>query len=187
MSDWLSWAFWVDSTPGVVHFLLASICLVLGAVVLYSNKGTGRHRVLGSIWLVLMITVNTSALTMYDTSSGLNLFHFMAVFSLATIIPGYVSIRRYALTGNQAFLIAHHIYMSWGYFGLAAAGIWQVISRLVYTMIGPGHFDTVLTTLIGLTVLASWAMHRFLKRTMSGQRVAAGDIAHAQFNHPTRP
>lgn len=181
MSDWLSWQFWVDTAPGALHFLLAVICLVLGAVVLFSRKGNSRHRVLGSIWLVLMITVNTSALSMYEISGRPNLFHFFAVLSLATIIPGYVSVRRYALTGRTEFLIAHRVWMSWGYFGLVAAGTWQIVTRLVHTIIGPGHFDTVLSLLIGLTVLASWAMNRYLNRSNYRRLESTGNSSLAGF------
>ncbi len=166
MKDWLSWQFWVDTTPGAIHFLLAVICLVLGAFVLFSRKGNTRHRVLGSLWLVLMITVNTSALSMYEVSGRVNLFHFFAVLSLATIIPGYVNVRRYALTGKRDYLIAHRVWMTWGYFGLANAGAWQIINRLIHTFVGPGHFDTVIIVLVGATILASVAMNGVIKRRL---------------------
>ena len=164
MQNWLSWSFWVHSAPGALHFVLALACLALGAYVLFSPKGNTRHRLLGSTWLILMITVNTSALTMYGVSGRPNLFHGFAVLSLATIIPGYISIRRYAQSGELKHLAAHSIWMRWGYFGLAAAGVWQLASRALLLAAGPGYFWTGIYVLIALTIAASMMLNRWMQR-----------------------
>ena len=167
--DFFSWSDWVRSAPGGLHFLAALGALLLGIVVLKQPKGTTRHRVLGSIWVLLMMIINTSAFTMYDIAGRPNLFHFFAVVSFVTVAFGYVSIRRYALTGDARYLVNHRIYMTWGYFGLASAGAWQVIMRMLVEMELRFSYGLVLGTLIALTILAGVLLNRYLM-----QRVSAG-------------
>ena len=94
-----------------------------------SRKGDRLHRILGLTWSALMLTVNTSAFSMYDVNGGLNLFHFFAVASLVALIPGFWAARQYALTRERRFLWRHAWLMAWAYFGLAAAGISQLVPR----------------------------------------------------------
>jgi uncharacterized membrane protein len=154
---------WIRGIWGGAHFLAALTALLLGPYILAARKGDRRHRWLGRGWLVLMLAVDLSALSMYDLHGRPNLFHFFALLSLSAVIPGFLSIRRYRRTGAAADLAGHQISMHWAYFGLAAAGVWQVATRAL-TVLGAGSFGGILAVLGVLTFAVSLWFSRFLNR-----------------------
>ena len=152
---------WIRSIPGGAHVLSAVVGLVLGPVVLARRKGDLTHRQLGRLWFVAMLIVNGSALAMYGFDGPPNLFHAFALLSLSALLPGYSAIRRYARTQNLEALRTHKICMHWAYFGLAAAGVWQLVAR--YAVLSNGFdYAATLWILILLTILASWGFGRWL-------------------------
>lgn len=163
MSDVFALEAWIRTAWGGAHVLAALIALLLGPYILAARKGDRRHRWLGRSWLVLMLAVDLSALSMYELHGRPNLFHFFALLSLWAVIPGYLSIRRYGRTGAAADLAAHQICMHWAYFGLAAAGVWQLATR-VLAVLGVGSFDGALAVLGILTVAVSLWFSRFLNQ-----------------------
>ena len=116
-------ALWPADWLGQLHVAPAAIALIVGPMIFLRRKGTGAHRALGMIYVLCMLAVNGSALTMYDHSGGLNLFHIFAVVSLLTVVPGVISIMLRSVQG-------HYFFMCWSYFGLLAAGFSQVLPRL---------------------------------------------------------
>ncbi|MGF1454968.1 MAG: DUF2306 domain-containing protein [Alphaproteobacteria bacterium] len=131
-ADWLDWGSWVHSVVGGAHFVAAIIALVLGPLIFLNRKGTGAHRLAGYGFVLAMLTVNITALTLYDFTGGPNLFHAFAVLSLTAILPGFYAIRMAALTGEARHLQLHIRLMIWAYFGLLAAGLSQVGTRITF-------------------------------------------------------
>lgn len=161
--DLFSLELWFRSLRGGVHVSTAVLALVLGPVVLLRRKGDQLHRVLGRIWFGAMLTVNLSAFTMYGFNGLPNLFHGFALLSLSALLPGFFAARTYAHSRAPTDLQRHMICMHWAYFGLASAGLWQLISH-VAILNGGFQFATTLWILIGLTGLASWLFGRWLAR-----------------------
>ena len=134
--------FWSDTLTGQTHVLLAALALVLGPLIFTRPKGTRTHKWLGYGYLGAMLVVNISALAMYELSRGPNLFHFFAVVSLVSIVPGFICVLRGAI-------VSHYFFMSWSYFGLLAAFLSQVatqtgaIPRLAEAMGGASGFALV--------------------------------------------
>ncbi|MEM8984880.1 MAG: DUF2306 domain-containing protein [Pseudomonadota bacterium] len=114
--------FWADNWVGQAHFLLAMVALIAGPLIFSQTKGTRAHRWLGYTYFISMLIVNVSALTIYDLTKGPNLFHFFAVVSLGSIIPGIWAVLR----GN---IESHYFFMSWSYFGLLAAFLSQIATQ----------------------------------------------------------
>jgi uncharacterized membrane protein len=50
------------SLPIQVHATAAVLAVIVGAIVLWRRKGTGLHKALGRLWVLLMLVAATSAL-----------------------------------------------------------------------------------------------------------------------------
>ncbi len=149
--------FWSDTWVGQGHVVLAITALIFGPLIFTQAKGTRSHRLLGYGYLASMLVVNVSALTMYELSAGPNLFHFFAVVSLSSILPGIYSVLRGKIE-------SHYFFMSWSYFGLLAAFLSQVatqtgaIPRLGQALGGTSVFVLV----FALTGIASFGASRLI-------------------------
>ena len=116
-------------TPlGIVHFGLALICLVLGAVIFLRTKGTWSHRRIGVAYLAGMILVNTSALMTYEDSVGFGPFHWLAILSLVSLAGGGTCLVLKRPQG--AWVDMHAYFFCWSYSGLLAAGVSQLLTKV---------------------------------------------------------
>jgi uncharacterized membrane protein len=74
--------------PGIQLHAFAAICaLVVGAIQLAMPKGTPLHRVVGSIWVLLMLVVCISAFFIHQLRiwGPWSPIHVLAIFTLATL------------------------------------------------------------------------------------------------------
>jgi uncharacterized membrane protein len=110
-----------------VHVVAALSALVAGAAVLPLPKGTHRHRVIGTVYVLALVVVNVAALSLHR-ENVFGVFHALAVTSLITIGVGLTPL----LLGNRSpMVIATHAYcMTWSYAGLVAAGSGQLVVAL---------------------------------------------------------
>jgi uncharacterized membrane protein len=112
----------------VVHLLSVIPALGLGGFLLLRRKGTVSHRILGRIYVVLMLT---AAISSFWIKSGGH-FSFIHLFSIWTFISLGIGI--WQIThGNIA---GHRRAMTGMYVGLVAAGVFAFI---------PGRFLAQLT------------------------------------------
>jgi uncharacterized membrane protein len=67
----------------------------------FEPKGTGRHRALGWVWVVLMIAVAASSLFIHTirTWDVWSPTHLLSMFTLPTVQLAVVYARRFALAG----------------------------------------------------------------------------------------
>ncbi|MEM1263911.1 MAG: DUF2306 domain-containing protein [Pseudomonadota bacterium] len=155
--------FWADNWVGQAHFLLAMVALISGPLIFSQAKGTQAHRWLGYTYLASMLIVNISALTIYDLTQGINLFHIFAVVSLSSIIPGIWCVLRGKIE-------SHYFFMSWSYFGLLAAFLSQIatqtggVPKLAKALGGGGFGFTIIFVGSGLAgFIASRIINRQAK------------------------
>lgn len=166
MAALLHWQTWVHSPLGGVHFIAALVALIAGPMIFASHKGTGFHRVMGYVFVVCMAVVNGSALMTYTFSGGPNIFHFFALLSLSALIPGFWAIWRVVRGGRQDLLETHIRCMMWAYYGLAAAGLAQVMTRILPPLLNDfGWTFAVMGTTFGLS---GAAMAWFVRRSLPG-------------------
>jgi uncharacterized membrane protein len=123
---------------GQLHLATAIASLLLGAIVLlFTTKGTRRHRQLGWAYVISMLFLNVTALMIYRLFGGFGPFHVAAIISLVTLILGvssglrarFARARRDPDTRGRA--IQHHYHwMTWSYVGLLAAAVAETATRL---------------------------------------------------------
>ncbi|MEO0823808.1 MAG: DUF2306 domain-containing protein, partial [Pseudomonadota bacterium] len=134
--EFFTWGFWVHTVVGGAHFSSALVALVLGPVIFLKRKATRFHRVAGYVFVLAMLTVNITALTLYELSGWPNLFHVFAVWSLTALIPAFWALQQGVRRKDDRLLELHARLMMWAYFGLAAAGLAQVGTRILPAMLG---------------------------------------------------
>lgn len=100
----LEWGYWVHSTLGAIHAGAAMIALMIGPIILWRRKGDRVHRSLGIVFSSALLVVDTTALLTFNLTGGFNLFHALAVLSLAALLPGLLMIALYRLRRTPAYL-----------------------------------------------------------------------------------
>ncbi|MEL7296586.1 MAG: DUF2306 domain-containing protein [Pseudomonadota bacterium] len=166
---------WVDSAAGTLHFFCALFALVAGPVLFLRPKRGTLHRLLGAGFILSMLAVNVSALTMFNLGR-FNLFHVFAIISLATLLPGTVAISQALRTRSRLWFSIHAHCMIWAYYGLVMAGAAQVAYRTVPKITGTfasvdAFWDTAMpvSTLTTL-VLTWWLVPRMVDRYAGATR-----------------
>jgi uncharacterized membrane protein len=78
-----------------VHFGTILIMLALNPVILLSEKGTPRHRLIGKVWLASMVTTAIVSLFIRDINDGgFSPIHILSVFALLGSWGIYSSARK---------------------------------------------------------------------------------------------
>ena len=143
---------------GFVHVLAAVAALATGFVVLADRKGTARHRLLGRAYGIAMIVMNGTALLIYELFGRFGPFHWFAVFSLASVVGGWIA----ALRRAPGWRHRHAYFMVGSYVGLVAGAVAEVASRVPGWSFGPSVVGSSVIV-IGIGLLLMW---RLLPRSL---------------------
>jgi len=164
--EYISFIFnWTDHPVGQLHLFAAYLALATGPVVFFRRKGTLSHRILGYVFIISMLTLNVSALTRYTLTGSFNFFHFAALFSLATLIPGLVYAWRARMHKSPRAWMTHGILMSWAYFGLVMAFIAETVTRrFPFLLNGETAWFKFFAFLIPVMALTAWWTNRQVRR-----------------------
>lgn len=113
---------------GGIHAALGALALLLGGWIFVAAKGTRAHVRLGWAYAACMGGVNVTALCIYRLTGGPNVFHALAVASLAMTGIGLAQpLFRRRL---RRWVWRHYQYMSWSYVGLLAATTNEALVRV---------------------------------------------------------
>ena len=116
------------STPVRIHLAAAVICLALGAIQMLSPKGTLPHRLIGWVWvLLMMLLAGTSIFIKVIFPGHFSYIHLLTAWVLLITPLGVMAARR----GN----IAMHARSMTGlfYLGLITAGAFTFMpGRVLY-------------------------------------------------------
>lgn len=113
---------------GITHLIFAFFALGFGFSTLRKPKGTRLHRKIGWIYTVSMVGLNITALCIFRLFGGFGPFHWMALFSLATVIAAIVPAIRRKPANN--WIETHAQLMCWSYVGLLAATAAEILTRV---------------------------------------------------------
>jgi uncharacterized membrane protein len=151
---------------GLAHVLAALAALCLGSAVLFSRKGTRRHRHIGRAYFVMMLALNGTALFDYELYGRFGPFHWMALASLITVVAGYSAAKR-RMAGWQ---YRHAYFMAGSFVGLVAAAVAEVISRVPGWPFGA----SVAISSFAVIALGIWIMLRRIPPIIDRPRSRAG-------------
>jgi uncharacterized membrane protein len=109
-------------TPGwavALHLATVLPALVLGLIVLSRRKGGPTHRMLGAIWMAMMVATSLASFWIRDESGSLSGIH---LFSVGTLVAIPMAIWR----ARARDIAAHRQIMIGLYVGLVVAGIFAL-------------------------------------------------------------
>ena len=125
-------------TPLVIgHTGAAFVSFLIGLTLLAMTKGTSTHRLLGRVFVVLMVAVSLSALFIQEISPGQwSWIHLLVPVTLIGLGRGIHRIRRYRKTGDPTELSAHRSIMFSVFVGalMIAGGFTLMPGRAIHTL-----------------------------------------------------
>jgi len=133
-------------TPVItLHALAASYVLLLGPLQILRRRRDLAHRVLGTTWLIAMLTVCISSF--WIAPDGFSWLHGLSVWTLVCMVAAIAGIR----TGNVS---VHRGFMVGSYLGTLAAFAFAALvpSRLIPQLLRSDPLIAV-TTAVGIGVV----------------------------------
>ena len=135
---------------GLLHLLVAILGIAFGSVVILSEKGTAAHKWFGRAYVIMMVAINLSAFMIYEVYGRFALFHWMAVFSLLTVLAGYMPAR----TRKPNWRARHAYFMSASYVGLLAALAAEILTRTPWLpFLGAVGIASTAVIVLGLIIM----------------------------------
>lgn len=115
------------SPMGVLHLASSVVAMLLGAYMLWAKKGTQRHKSVGYVYCLSMLSVNITAFGIYHLWGHFGVFHGFALLSLSTLLAGMIPIM---VRKNARTLDLHFNFMYWSVVGLYCAFVAEVLVRV---------------------------------------------------------
>jgi uncharacterized membrane protein len=111
-----------EMTPVIwIHLLSIVPALVIGAVVLFRRKGDAKHKLMGRLWVGLMVVAAISSFWITEIRDGFSPIHALSAYTLFSVTMGVWTIRAGGRTPKAINL--HRDYMQSLYaLGLLIAG-----------------------------------------------------------------
>ena len=111
---------------GLIHVLTALAALIFGAAVIFSRKGTQKHRWIGRGYLISMVSMSGTALAIFELSGQFGPFHWLALMSSVSVLAGYQP----TWHKTPKWRYPHAYFMVGSYIGLTAGAAAEVVSRV---------------------------------------------------------
>ena len=150
---------------GLVHATIGMAAILLGLPVLLLRKGTTLHRRVGLLYVVSMVLLNATALSIYDLFGRFGVFHWLAIVSLATVSMGVVHV--WFRWPARSWMEQHAHAMSWSYAGLIAAFFAEIGARVP----GVGFATGVIVPSIVVMAAAAVLIHAGVPRIIGRLRL----------------
>jgi uncharacterized membrane protein len=115
------------SPMGVVHLISSVIAMLLGAYMLWAEKGTPMHKKVGYTYCLSMLSVNITAFGIYHLWGRFGVFHGFALLSLISLLSGMIPIM---VRKNAKTIGLHLSFMYWSVIGLYCAFAAEVLVRV---------------------------------------------------------
>ncbi len=147
---------------GLAHLITALLAVLIGTFVILKKKGTRIHTWIGRSYVGMILAVNLTAFLIYEQFGGFGLFHWMALFSLSSVLVGYLASRK----RSPGWKVWHAYFMSGSYVGLVAALAAETLTRYISLP----FFASVGVVSVSVTILGILLMMRLIPRLLSGSR-----------------
>ncbi|KLE34806.1 hypothetical protein AAW00_06825 [Aurantiacibacter luteus] len=94
--------------PVIVHVAAVLPAVPLGGYLLVARKGDARHRLLGKVWLVLMLVTATSAIFI-KTSGSFSWIHLFVPLTFHAAWQTIATARRGDIAGHKRHLVRTYL------------------------------------------------------------------------------
>ena len=136
--------------PFAVQFHVATVlpAAVLGAILLARPKGTPAHRLLGKVWLLLMVATSLSTFFIHgiDTFAGFSPIHLLSAYVIAGSVMAVRAARRRDIR-------AHRGHVAGMYFGgIVVAGLFTLMPHRIMGAVIFGSASGLASALAGAAV-----------------------------------
>ncbi len=88
-----------------IHLAATILALALGILMLARRKGTGSHRLLGWIWVGLMLTAAVSSFWITGMTGGFSAIHGLSLVTLVAVPAAIYAIRRGKVSTHRKAMI----------------------------------------------------------------------------------
>lgn len=92
----------------IIHLAAVLPAIPLGAYLLVARKGTARHRLLGKIWLMLMLVTACSAIFI-RTGGGFSLLHLFIPLTFLIAWRSISTARRHDIAGHRKSVVIAYV------------------------------------------------------------------------------
>jgi len=108
--------------PLLLHLSSATIALALGGFILTARKGTDRHRVLGRLWVAVMILAALSSFRLTGLRESWSVIHLLSVWTLTALACAVYFIRKGDVKRHKAFMVGTYLGLVGAALGALAPG-----------------------------------------------------------------
>lgn len=148
-----------------IHALAAIAAVILGALVLFRQKGTPLHKLMGRLWVALMLVTATSALFINEIRliGPFSPIHLFSVLTYVSVAQGIWQIRHGNVRAHRATMIGLY------FLALGLAGAFTLLPgrRMSQVLFGPDAGWTPSLIAIGLVLTATfWLYARLMPKRL---------------------
>ncbi|PST19348.1 hypothetical protein C7U61_12530 [Rhizobium sp. JAB6] len=144
-----------------IHVAAVVPAALLGAYLLVRPKGTPRHRLLGKIWLILMVVTALSSFFIHQINMfhGFSPIHLLSVFVLFGCWGAIVNARRHNIEAHKR--IVRGLYFG----GIVGAGVFTFLpGRIMNKMAFDGDEIVPFVVAAGLAIALLWLVSKEIWR-----------------------
>ncbi|MFK0162444.1 DUF2306 domain-containing protein [Rhizobium sp. NPDC090279] len=144
-----------------IHVAAVVPAALLGAYLLLRPKGTPTHRLLGKIWLVLMVVTALSSFFIHQINMfyGFSPIHLLSIYVLFGCWGAIVNARNHNIEAHKR--IVRGLYFG----GIVGAGIFTVVpGRIMNKVAFSGGEIAPLVVVAGIAVVLFWQLSKEIWR-----------------------
>ena len=155
----MRWDLMIEAGPVVVvHAVAAVLAFALGMAVLWRRKGGRWHKMLGKVWVLLMLVVALSSFGIHEIRAWgpFSPIHLLSVYTIGSLIFAVYAIRSGFVKQHRSAMV--QLYVS----GLVVAGAFTFLPhRLLPKFLGSGDIASAMPFLWIALPAAVWLAHRY--------------------------
>lgn len=144
-----------------IHVAAVVPAALLGAYLLLRPKGTPRHRLLGKIWLGLMVITALSSFFIHQINMfyGFSPIHLLSIFVLSGCWGAIVNARNHNIDAHKR--IVRSLYFG----GIVGAGIFTFLPGRIMNKVAFGGDEIApLVVVAGIAVILLWLVSKEIWR-----------------------
>lgn len=151
------------TTFSLLHTAAAMTALLIGPFIFLMPKGPVLgHRLLGPIYIAVMLITIVTSFGIYTFSGSFSPFHFFAILSLSQITWGLYMLGRWQRSRDLVYLRGHFRGMTRSYYGLILASIAEGLRFFPWG----GREELGIAIILAMLVcipIGQWLVYRFFE------------------------